>query len=155
MMRNRRFHMQTAAIAVFLLLPLLPAGTDRCLAADAVAVDIGSVYASNEGSSIDPALGTLREKLLSMFRYSSYKVLDRKRRTLAVGEAGEFELPGGRSLRVKPLPAEGSKVRLHLRLKEGEKKLLGTTVGLSRGGMVLVGGTPYEGGVLILVISAN
>jgi hypothetical protein len=90
-----------------------------------------------------------------MFNYSSYKVLDRKRRTLAVGETGDFDLPGGRSMRVTPVPASEMKVRLAVQILEGGRNLLTTTLGLSRGGMVLVGGPPYQSGVMILLISAE
>jgi len=138
----------------FLLLLLLLAAVPS-EAANAVSVDVGAVYASNEGTSIDPALGTIRGKLQSMFNYTSYRMLDRKRRSLAVGETGEFELPGRRSMRATPLPAQGNKVRLSIQISEGQRKLLTTTIGLSRGGMVLVGGPTHQSGVLILIISAE
>jgi hypothetical protein len=118
-------------------------------------VDVGSIYASNEGTSIDPALGTIREKLHSMFNYTSYRMLDRKRRTLPVGEAGEFELPGRRTMRATPLPSRGDKVRLSIQISDGPRKLLNTTLGLRRGGVVLVGGPTHQAGVLILIISAE
>lgn len=137
----------------FLLLPLLAAVPSE--AADAVTVDVGAVYASNEGTSIDPALGTIRGKLRSMFNYTSYRMLDRKRRTLGVGETGEFELPDRRTMRATPLPARGDKVRLSVRISEGSRNLLTTTLGLRRGGMVLVGGPSHQAGVLILIISAE
>ena len=38
---------------------------------------------------------------------------------------------------------------------EGQRNLLTTTLGLSRGGMVLVGGPAYQNGVMILIISAD
>lgn len=143
-----------AALA-FLLLLLLPGGSGSAAAPEAVSVEIGSVYASNEGASMDPVLGNIRGKLQSMFNYTSYKLLDRKRRSLAVGETGEFELPGRRSMRVTPVPAQGNKVRLSVQITEGAKNLLTTTLGLSRGGMVLVGGPSHQAGVLILIISAE
>ena len=120
-----------------------------------VAVDIGVVAASNEGTSIDPSLASLRAKLQSMFNYSSYRMLDRMKRTLAVGEAGDFALPGGRNLRVTPAPAPERKVRLAVQITEGGRSVLATTLGLSRGGMVLVGGLPNPSGVMILIISAE
>ena len=138
---------------LLLLLLLLAAVPSE--AANTVSVDVGSVYASNEGTSIDPALGTIRGKLQSMFNYTSYSMLDRKRRTLSVGETGEFELPGRRTMRATLLPAEGDKVRLSIRISEGPKNLLTTTLGLRRGGMVLVGGPSHKAGVLILIISAE
>ena len=151
--RNPRARPVAPAFAFLLLLLLLPAVPSG--AANAVSVDVGAVYASNEGTSIDPALGTIRGKLQSMFNYTSYRMLDRKRRSLAVGETGEFELPGRRSMRATPLPAQGNKVRLSIQISDGQKNLLTTTLGLNRGGMVLVGGPSYQSGVLILIISAE
>ena len=142
-----------AALALLLLL-LIPGGSGNA-AAPSVSVEIGSVYASNEGSSMDPVLGNIRGKLQSMFNYTSYKLLDRKRRSLAVGETGVFELPGRRTMRVTPVPAQGNKVRLSVQISEGARNLLTTTLGLSRGGMVLVGGPSHQAGVLILIISAE
>jgi hypothetical protein len=141
------------ALFGFLLLLLIAAVPSE--AADTVIVDVGAVYASNEGTSVDTALGTIRGKLHSMFNYTSYRMLDRKSRSLAVGETGEFELPGRRTMRATPLPARGDKVRLSIQISEGPRNLLTTTLGLRRGGMVLVGGPAYQSGVLILLISAE
>lgn len=145
-----------AIAPALLLLPLLLLlAAVPSEAANAVSVDVGSVYASNEGTSIDPALGTIRGKLQSMFNYTSYRMLDRKRRSLSVGEAGEFDLPGRRTMRATLLPARGDKVRLTVQISEGPRNLLTTTLGLRRGGMVLVGGPTHQAGVLILIISAE
>jgi hypothetical protein len=141
--------------AITLLAILLAAGVAEAAPPNTVTVDIGVVVASNQGTSIDPALSALRAKLQSVFSYSSYKMLDRMKRTLAVGETGDFVLPGGRSMRVTPVPAPGNKVRLAMQLLEGGRNILTTTLGLSRGGMVLVGGPPYQSGVMILLISAE
>jgi hypothetical protein len=154
-MPNRRNAARAAAAALLSLLLLSWGPAPHGLAADAVTVDVGSVYASSEGSSVDPALANIRGKLRAMFDYTSYRMLDRKRRTLAVGESGDIALPGGRSMSIKPLPAEGAKVRLSVQIREGGKSLLSTTLGLSRGGMVLVGGPSHEAGVLIFIISAD
>jgi len=120
-----------------------------------VSVDLGVAVASNEGTRIDPQLADLRTKLKAMFDYTSYRMVDRRKRTLAIGETGEFPLPGGRSMRVTPAPSSGGKVRLAVQIMEGQGNLLTTTLGLSRGGMVLVGGPAYQNGVLILIISAE
>src|SRR3989304_1154165 len=97
----------------------------------------------------------IRNQLRSMFNYPSYRLVERLKRTLSVGETGDFGLPGNRSMRVTPVPAKGNKVRLAVPMMEAERNLLTTTLGLTRGGMVLVGGPPYQKGVLILIISAE
>ncbi len=120
-----------------------------------VSVELGVAVASNQGSRIDPQLADLRVKLKAMFDFTSYRMLDRRKRTLAVGETGDFGLPGGRSMQVTPVPSAGNKVRLAVQIMEGQRNLLTTTLGLSRGGMVLVAGPSYQNGVLILIISAD
>jgi len=151
--RNAPVRACAPALAFLLLLLLLGGGVGT--AADTVSVDVGSIYASNEGTAMDPALGNIRGKLQSMFNYTSYRMLDRKRRTLAVGQVGEYDLPGRRTMRVTPLAAPEKKVRLSVQINEGPKSLLTTTLGLSRGGMVLVGGPSHQAGVLIFIISAE
>ncbi len=141
-------------IAAVLALLALAAGAASAAEAP-VSVELGVAVASNEGSRIDPQLADIRTKLKAMFDYTSYRMLDRRKRTLAIGETGDFGLPGGRSMRVTPVPSAGNKVRLAVQLQEGPRKLLTTTLGLSRGGMVLVGGPSYQNGVLILIISAD
>ena len=126
--RCRAFAPALSYLLLLLLFSAVPSG-----AAEPVAVDVAAVYASNDGTSIDPALGTIRGKLRSMFNYTSYRMLDRKRRTLSVGETGEFELPGRRTMRATSLPAQGDKVRLSVQITEGPRNLLTTTLGLRRG----------------------
>lgn len=140
-------------VSLFAVL-LLAAGTATSSEAP-VSVDLGVAVASNEGTRIDPQLANLRTKLKAMFDYTSYRMVDRRKRTLAIGETGEFPLPGGRSMRVTPAPSSGGKVRLAVQIMEGQRNLLTTTLGLSRGGMVLVGGPAYQNGVMILIISAE
>lgn len=144
----------SAPFIVFLALFLFVGGAASA-SPDPVTVEIGVVVASGKGSSIDPSLSSLRTKLQSMFNYSSYKLLDRMKRPLAIGETGDFNLPGNRTMRVTPVNAPGNKIRLAVQIMEGGKNLLTTTLGLSRGGMVLVGGPPHQSGVLILLISAE
>src|SRR3990170_5813017 len=103
---------------LLLLLLLAPVPSE---AANTVSVEVGAVYASNEGRSMDPALGIIRGKLQSMFNYTSYRMLDRKRRSLSVGETGEFELPGRRTMRATPLSAHGGKVRLSVQISDGPR----------------------------------
>ncbi len=120
-----------------------------------VTVDIGVVLASGKGNAVDSSLSALRSKLTAMFPYTSYKMLHRVRRTLGVGETGDFDLPGGRLLRLTPMTAPANKVRLAIQIMEGPRNLLTTALGMNRGGMVLVGGPQHDSGVLILVISAE
>jgi hypothetical protein len=90
-----------------------------------------------------------------MFNYTAYKMLDRQKRTIAVGGTGEIPLPGNRILKATPASLEGGKIKLNIQILEGGKDKLTTSLGLNKGGMVLVGGPAYQNGVLILIISAE
>ncbi len=151
--RERRPGVVPRVVSLFAVILFASAGA--AFAEAPVSIDLGVAVASNDGTRIDPQLANLRAKLKAMFDYTSYRMLDRQKRTLAVGETGDFALPGGRSMRVTPAPAAGNKVRLAVQIMEGQRNLLTTTLGLSRGGMVLVGGPAYQNGVMILVISAD
>ncbi len=142
-----------AVLAALAFLLCSPAAASAAPAA--VTVEIGVVVASTTGTTIDPSLSSIRSKLQAMFNYPSYDLVDRVKRSLGTGETGEFPLPGNRTIRVTPVEAQGNKVRLGVQIVEGGKNLLTTTLGLNRGGMVLVGGPPYQSGVLILLISAE
>lgn len=146
---------KTASLALSLLLVLAMFLPVAALAGPTVSIEVAIAHASHEGKSIDPALSKLKSKLQSMFNYSSYKMLDRQKRSLGVGETGEIPLPGNRILKATPASIEGSKIKLDVQILEGGKNKLTTALGLNRGGMVLVGGPTYQNGVLILVISAE
>jgi len=140
---------------LFFFLILLVLGPAASASPGSVTVEIGVVVASSSGHSIDPSLSYIRTKLQSMFNYTSYDLVDRLKRTLGTGETGEFRLPGNRTIRVTPADAKGNRIRLAVQIMEGGKNILTTTLGLNRGGMVLVGGPPFQSGVLILLISAE
>ncbi len=152
-----------AGLLLPLFLPLLavagalsfpaPAGAAR--AAAVLSLDVGVVVASNEGGTVDPALGGVRQKLKSMFNYTSYRLLGRQRKSLGIGETGEFALPDARVLRATPSSVSGGKVRIAIQILESGKNVLTTTLGFPRGGMVIVGGPTHKAGVLILLISAE
>lgn len=141
--------------AAALLVVVLFAHAAVASAAPRIRVDVGVVVASNEGGTTDPALSSLKSTLHSMFTYSSYRMIDRLKRFLSMGETGTIPLPENRSMRVTPVPARGDRIRLAVQIMEGNRNLLTTTLGLTRGGMVLVGGPPYGKGVMILIISAQ
>lgn len=118
-----------------------------------IQVTIGAILASNQGSEFDPRLAKLKGQL-KVFKYQSYRLIRQDTQRPGWNEEASFEIPGGRSLRVMPQEKSGNQLALKVRLLEGEKPLLDTTVKLSEGGNFLLGGPAHEGGVLILSISA-
>lgn len=119
-----------------------------------VEITIGTILASNQGDEFDPKLAPRRNQLKVM-KYRSYRLIKEESQKVEWQGNAAFEIPGGRSLAVVPQEYVNKRLVLKLRLSEGEKPLLDTTVRLADGGNFLLGGPEHEGGVLIISISAS
>ena len=122
--------------------------------AQQVELRIGSILASNQSNDFDPRLAKMKDQL-KVFKYQSYKLIKEDHQQARWNADTNFEIPGGRSLIVAPQGLQNNQLSLKVRLLEGEKPLLDTTVRLKEGSNLLLGGPPHEGGVLIVSISAS
>ena len=118
-----------------------------------VQVSIGTILASNQNDEFDAQLKSL-ETQLKVMKYRSYRLL--KNESQAVPWKGEkvFEIPGGRSLAVTPQEFKDNRISVKVRLTQGQKPVIDTTVRIPNKGNFIVAGPPHEGGVLVLSISA-
>ena len=121
---------------------------------EVVSVKIGTILAGNQKDEFDSRLKGL-EKQLRVLKYRSYRLLKDESQNVPWQGSKVFEIPGGRSLTVAPQEFQGNRIGLKLRLTEGQKPLLDTTVRISNRGNFILGGPPHEGGVLVLSISAT
>ncbi len=137
-----------------LALLLLGAWLEAGEVAQQVDLRIGSILASNQSNDFDPRLAKMKNQL-KVFKYQSYKLIKEDHQKAGWNADASFEIPGGRSLIVVPQGRQNNQLSLKVRLLEGEKPVLDTTVRLREGGNLLLGGPPHEGGVLILSISAS
>ena len=118
----------------------------------AVQLRIGTILATNESDNFDPKLSKMKNQL-EVIKYRSYRLLKEDVQKVPWQAPVVFEIPGGRSLLVIPQEYRNNRLSLQVRLLEGDKPLLDTTVRLRNRGNFLLGGPPHEGGVLILSIS--
>ena len=118
-----------------------------------VEVRIGAILASNQNDEFDARLKGL-EKQLRVLKYRSYRLLTDKSENIPRNGNKVFEIPGGRSLMVTPQEFQDNRIALQVRLTDGKKPLLDTTVRIANKGNFILGGPPHEGGVLVLSISA-
>ncbi|HSF58614.1 MAG TPA: hypothetical protein VLD83_11115 [Candidatus Binatia bacterium] len=120
----------------------------------AVRVKIGTILASNQNDEIDPKLNAMKNQLKVM-KYRSYRLLKEETQDVPWQGNAAFEIPGGRSLVVTPQEFRNKQLALKVRLQQGNKPVVDTTVRLNNGGNFLLGGPPHEGGALVLSISAT
>jgi hypothetical protein len=119
-----------------------------------VQVKIGTILASNESDQFDARLRPM-ERQLKVMKYRSYRLLKEDNQSVPWNDNATFEIPGGRSLAVSPQDSKDKQIALKVRLTEGTKPLLDTTVRLQGRGYFLLGGPPHEGGALVISISAS
>jgi hypothetical protein len=119
-----------------------------------VQVSIGTILASNQSDEFDAKLKGM-ESQLRVLKYRSYRLLKSESQTVPWHGERVFEIPGGRSLTVTPQEFQDNRVSLKVRLTQGQKPLLDTTVKIPNKGNFILGGPPHEGGALVLSISAG
>lgn len=118
-----------------------------------VQLSIGTILASNESDGFDSKLSKMKNQL-EVIKYRSYRLIKEEGQKVPWNGNAVFEIPRGRTLIVMPQEYRNNRVSLKVRLQEGEKPLLDTTVRIRNRGNFLLGGPAHEGGVLILSISA-
>jgi hypothetical protein len=119
-----------------------------------VQLKIGTILASNQSDQFDARLKPM-EKQLKVMKYRSYRLLKEDSQSVPWNDNATFEIPGGRSLAISPQDSKDKQIALKVRLTEGTKPLLDTTVHLQGRGYFLLGGPPHEGGALVISISAS
>lgn len=124
-------------------------------AAQRVLVQIGTVLATNSGEHVDTQLAGMRQQLVNVFPYTSYRLVKRESRDVAWGDPVDVEIPGGRFLEVRPTAASGDRVSLNVMLRRDSRVLMDTEFTLSPRGTVMVGGPRHDDGVLIIWIGAQ
>ncbi len=122
-------------------------------ASQAVELRIGTILASNASDDFDPQLARMKNQL-EVIKFRSYRLIKQENKKVPWQSNAVFEIPGGHSLVVTPQEFRNKRLFVKVRLLGGEAPLLDTTVSLRNRGNFLLGGPAYEGGVLIVSISA-
>jgi hypothetical protein len=121
--------------------------------AQPVQIKIGTIMATNQAECLDSQLAKLKQQL-EVVKYRCYRLMREDNQRGNWQNNSSFDIAGGRSLNVTPLECRNNRVSLKVRLLEGEKPIVDTTVRFPNKGNFLLGGPAHEGGVLILSISA-
>lgn len=134
-------------------------------AAAAISCDVMILHATNDGSGIDPRLGSMPALSKPPFSsYNSYKLLQQTSLPLNKGQAAPLQLPTSRELRVvyKDVidpPKAGDALRYvitaSIQKPDGKSFLPLVEVNAKAGEWFWVGGQEYKGGSLFIGIKIN
>ena len=94
-------------------------------------------------------------ELQSVFKYSSYQLINTDKMRLGLNQTGSSPLPGKRVLKVTPLRIMEKRVEMRLVILRKKKQLFQTVVQLLNGGSIIVGGPKHNGGYLLFKISGS
>ena len=147
--RRRRGWVPAVALTV------LPLAAIAAHAQERVALEVGTVLATNASTHIDSQLASVRGQLQRLFQYTSYRLVKQETNEVSCGKPASFEIPGGRHLEVTAKDTRGGRVALNVALMKGRHELLRTDLTLGKRGTIMVGGPRYENGVLIIWIGAK
>ncbi|MCI0548107.1 MAG: sigma-70 family RNA polymerase sigma factor [Candidatus Rokubacteria bacterium] len=113
------------------------------------------VERADPGHEPDERLRRILPHLRTLFRYSEYTTLDRRRVDGALGAQQRFPIPGERWLEVTPDELHGNSVRMRVRLLRGGLQEMNTGILAGPGQPAILGGPRYNDGVLIIILWAN
>lgn len=122
---------------------------------NAVEVRIGAVLASNSGKEFDPRLVSMHQQFVSLFPYSSYRLVKEERHQVPWGGKVGFDIPGGRYVLVIPKEYRDDRIFMKVMLIDGARSIVDTALSLRNHATFLVGGPRHAEGVLILSIGAD
>jgi hypothetical protein len=144
----------TLLFSLWTVLGSAPAGAAEAeKSQQAVQLKIGTILATNQADCLDSQLSKMKQQL-EVIKYRCYRLIREESQKGSWEGNTVFEIPGGRSLVVTPQELRNNRISLKVRLLEGEKPIVDTTVRFPNKGNFLLGGPAHEGGVLILSISA-
>jgi hypothetical protein len=121
---------------------------------DKVALRVMVVHATSNGNKIDARLENLT-KYLSHLKYTSYELLQTHTAELGTNGKQSFNIEGGFKVTIELLSKEDSKARMRVVMARGDEKLLDTTLSVNRNGTFIVAGPKYQGGILVLPLTAR
>ncbi len=125
------------------------------IASAGITVTVKNIVASQGPKFMDPRLAELTHELTSVFKYSSYRLINEGTLMLRMKETGTVSLPGGRELRVTPMGVMRGRIKFRLVIFRGQERMFQTVVQLINNGSITLGGARHRGGYLLFNISAS
>ena len=120
-----------------------------------VQLDVLVVHATNAHQDIDERV-TPYLRYLRHLAYTGYTPIRDLTLNLSANRVERFELAGGRRVVVELLERDERRARLRIQIiGQRGSKLLDTTMSVSRDASVIVAGPTYDGGILVLPLTAR
>jgi hypothetical protein len=143
---------RSGLLAMAVLLALW--GATASAHAEQVTINAQLIHASNSPGPSD-GLGSIEGKLRGVFNFKSYKRYGGGSTSAALPSNASIGLGHGNQLALTLAPAGGKKVQAGIQWNGPSGQMLNTTVVMTRGVPVILGGGQQDGGTLIIAITAK
>ncbi len=127
----------------------------QAVAKNRVLTNVKVIHASTVSNHVDPSLKRIISELKSVFKYTSYRLLNNRNLNLGFNEMGRVALPGKRTLIVIPSNMEGKRIRYQINIQKNRQSIFQTRVLLKNNGSITIGGPQFNNGVLLFNISGS
>ncbi|THB74983.1 MAG: hypothetical protein D3926_20885 [Desulfobacteraceae bacterium] len=147
-----RYQISLWAVIIICALSVFTAGVQ---AGDRVNTHVRVIHAAQGARHIDAGLDDLAAELESVFRYTSYRLIQSKGMMLGYNEKGRVGLPGKRMLVVSPTSIDGQRIQYRITIHKGKKQVFQTQVLLKNRSSITIGGPQFKKGYLLFNISGR
>lgn len=120
-----------------------------------IMVRVDSVLAADTHEGTDTRLTpAMASRLKALFGYTTYRLVKHQQEQTACGRMISFDLPGGHILHIAPRAIVGGMIAMELVLFDGGRPVMTTDLKLMNHGILIIGGSRYQQGMLITTIGA-
>ncbi|SMC54940.1 hypothetical protein SAMN02746065_10448 [Desulfocicer vacuolatum DSM 3385] len=149
-MKIKYTYLLTVIIAVLYL-----TCTAQAFAAKGVLGDVRIIHASSGPAHMDPALGDLAHELQTVFKYTSYRLLNRKPLNVKHRQVAHISLPGNRTLEISPTGFKKGRIKFKINILKQNRSVFNTEILLKNNRSITIGGPGFKKGYLLFNISAT
>ena len=125
------------------------------VAANRVTAHLRIIHAATDSVYMDHGLRDLGHELQSIFKYTAYRLLNRKTLNLAYKTVGSVSLPGARRLEISPIGFKKGRIKFKINIFKQHRAVFGTEILLKNGSSITIGGPKYKNGYLLFNISGT
>ncbi len=125
------------------------------VANDQVLTHIKVIHASTSSNQIDANLKNISSELQSVFKYTSYRLLNEKSMSLKIDQKGQVDLPGKRTLTLVPLKIDSKGIQYQINIQKDKREIFQTNAKIRNNRSLTIGGPQFKEGVLIFNISGS
>jgi hypothetical protein len=151
----KRGVMRGFIIKIFILAGIFGVLIQPVFAKSRVLTEVKVIHASTGPVHVDPGLKPFASELESVFKYTSYRLLNDQHMGLEFNQEGRVNLPGERILIVVPSDMEGKRIGYQIRILEKKHSIFQTRVLLKNNDSITIGGPRYQNGTLLFNISGS